>query len=136
MNSNESQPSKTLEKVVGIATSLAALLFWFLVVFFLIKGRYDFARLMICLLLIIFALGFSKLSYRLLMDKPNKSGGLLSNFSLKLLCISLGVLSIIMAATSLYEGVVFPALSGAFLLIVSLYGWDIAAKRAETDKKT
>ena len=76
---------------------------------------------------------FGKLGYRLVLNKPRKGGGLLSDNGLKLGCIFFGVSSILLGVYSVTQQSFGSLFSAVGMVVACLYGWEVAKKRQKKE---
>lgn len=131
MNYFQEPNKRYIEVIVGLITSCISILFVSLLVLFLVRANFDGEALLFELILGALSLWFGLLSYRLLMNKPTKDGGLLSSSGLKIWSIMFGISSIIGAVVSAYNENVLMTLNCIFMVAGCLYGVRIANNRAK-----
>ncbi len=97
--------------------------------FILSKTTFGYSSVLGSIILAICSFGFGKLGYRLLLNKPRKNGGLLSNNGLKLGCILFGESSILCVGISIMQHEFSLFITALGMLTACLYGWQMAKKR-------
>lgn len=130
----EQSAGRTTEIVVGLITTLITLGFIVLLGLFFLNVREVKPFLIASLLLGLPAYWFGRLSFRLLCNKINAQGGLLSATSLQIFSIILGIASAILLIASIYSGELRTAVGSIGLGIGCYYGWFIGKKRRSSAK--
>jgi len=130
----EQSAGRTTEIVVGLVTMLITLGFIALLCLLFLNIREVQPLLLGIALLGLPAFWFGRLSFRLLLNKANSQGGLLSATSLQFFSVLLGIASVVFIAVSIYTGEARAVIGSIGLGIGCYYGWFIGQKRRSSAK--
>ena len=129
MNQYQDSAGRITEILVGIITTFICVVFVLLVIFILKEAPLSFPSVFGTLLLSVMVYWFGMLSYRLLLNKTRKKGGLLSPLALKVFCLIFGICSIAATIFALISGEFNAAISSAIMVPACFVGWKLAKKR-------
>lgn len=118
-----------MEIFVGLILIFIALIFAALIWLVISNATFGYSPILGSFALALCSFWFGKLGYRLVLNKPRKGGGLLSNNGLKLGCIFFGISSILWGIFSIMQQEASSLLSALGMLVACLYGWQMAKKR-------
>lgn len=125
------QPAgRAVELVVGLVVGCIAVACLVLALIVVARASLEATSWLVFLALAGSAYGFGTLAYRLLCNRPRADGRLVGWRVLKLLCLLLGVASMVVVITALYSDQFFAFLTGLWLLLISLAGLRSAHQRA------
>ncbi len=132
MSSYEEPAGRWLEVLIGLLVAFISLVFLGLVFLVISEASLSIASVIGSFILALCSYWFGQLSYRLVLNKKNKNGGLFSNWGLKFWCVFFGVGSVIVIIFCLISNSISMALGSLGMLIACTYGWKVANKRAPT----
>ncbi len=119
------------EVMLGLVVLFISLVFFALVVMIVTKASLSLAAVGGAILLAAIGGWFAQLAYRLVLNKPRPSGGLLSPLALKFWCALFGVTSCANVVIFLIAAEFGTAVGAAMMLPVCWYGWKLANKRQQ-----
>ena len=129
MNQYQESPGRFLEIVFGLVTALISLIFFGLFLMLILNAGLKYVTFIGGSLLLLAVYWFALISIRLVLNKPNRYGGLFSVGGLKFLSAFIGLSSLIVAPLAMYMGH-WGALIGCVCLSVGCYqGWQMARCR-------
>ena len=129
MNQYQESPGRFLEIVFGLVTALISLIFFGLFLMLILNAGLKYVTVIGGSLLLLAVYWFALISIRLVLNKPNRYGGLFSVGGLKFLSAFIGLSSLIVAPLAMYMGH-WGALIGCVCLSVGCYqGWQMAGRR-------
>ncbi|WP_370977848.1 hypothetical protein [Agaribacterium sp. ZY112] len=129
MNQYQEPPGRFLEVIVGLVTTFIALIFGGLFLLLVLNGGLKYVTFIGGAFLLLATYWFLVVSVRLVLNKPNKHGGLFSIGGLRFLSAFVGISALIVAPLALYMGH-WGALIGTICLSVGCYqGWQMAGRR-------
>ena len=134
MNQYEESAGRPLEVIVGIITFVIALVFLLLLVMLVTEASLGWPLLIGSVLLSLACYWFGLLSVRLILNKRNSQGGLLSVGGIKFWCVVLGCSSFGMLFIGISRNEVGTMLGALGMLIACYYGWGMASKRSSCEK--
>ena len=134
MNQYEESAGRPLEIIVGIITLFIALIFFLLLVMLVSEASIGWSLLLGSAFLSLFCYWFVQLSFRLILNKRNSQGGLLSIGGIKFWCVILGVSSCGMFLMGIFLNQLSTIVSAAGMSIACYYGWAVASKRQTSEK--
>jgi membrane associated rhomboid family serine protease len=129
MDFYEQSSGRGMEIVVGLISVFVAIIFAALIWLVISNATIGYSPILGSLVLALCSFWFGKLGYRLVLNKPRKGGGLLSDNGLKLGCMFFGVSSILWGVFSISQQNLGSFLSAIGMLVACLYGWQIAKRR-------
>ena len=124
-----------MEIIVGIITLFIAFVFFLLLVMLASEASVGWPLFLGGILLSLLCYWFGQLSFRLILNKRNSQGGLLSIGGIKFWCVVLGLSSCGMVFMGIYSNQLGTIIGAVGMLIACYYGWGIASKR-QTNEKT
>lgn len=127
----EDRPGRLLEVLVGLLSGFIGLAFLLSVVYIVLNAPKEIGVIFSIIILISIGAWFSKLSYRLVLNKPKSSGGLMSTRALKFWCIVFILSSMGMIILGLTEKEIGVVVSGTVMIIACFAGLKLANKRAK-----
>lgn len=133
MNFYEQSSGRGMEIFIGLIVLFIALIFLGLIGLVISNASFSYASVLGSLALALCSYWFTKLSYRLVFNKPRRGGGLFSPNILKIGCVLLGVSSILLGVFSISQDDIGSLLGALGMLIACLYGWKIANKRKSNE---
>lgn len=129
MNQYQESPGRFLEIMVGLVTAFISLVFSGLFLMLVLNAGLKYVTFIGGALLLLAVYWFGLISVRLVLNKPNRHGGLFSIGGLKFLSGFVGLSSLIVAPLAMYMGH-WGALIGCVCLSVGCYqGWQMAGRR-------
>jgi len=118
-----------MEIIVGVVTLFITFIFIALFLMLTMNAGLKYVTFIVGAILLLFIYWFGLVSYRLLFNAPNRSGGLFSVGGFKFWCVFLGLSSLAVVPLSLYMGH-WGAAAGSVCLSYGCYkGWYIAGSR-------
>ena len=126
-------PGRSLEVMVGIVSSLIALMAMGLLLFFLNSGASSIVKIFSSLILSMPAVWFSRIAYRLILNRPRPDGGLLSASGVTFWSTVLGITSIAMGYLAVLEEDLYGLIASATILVGCLYGMRLAKSRCKNN---
>lgn len=129
MNQYHERPGRFIEVIVGIITTIITTIF--AVLFFMLTNNagLKYVTVVVGFALVFFTYWFGLISYRLLLNRPNKSGGLFSVGGLKFLSAFLGASFLALAIVAIYIGHWGLSISCIGMVLGCLKGWQMAGNR-------
>ena len=134
MNQYEESAGRPLEIIVGIITLFVALISFLLLVMLVSEASIGWSLLLGSVFLSLFCYWLVQLSYRLILNKRNSGGGLLSIGGIKFWCVILGGSSCGMFLMGIYLNQLSTIVSAAGMSIACYNGWAVASKRQTSEK--
>lgn len=129
MNQYRERPGRFLEFIVGLVTTFIALVFGGLFFLLVQNAGLKYVTFIGGALLLLAMYWFSLISFRLVLNRPNKHGGLFSIGGLKFLSAFIGLSALAASPLALYMGH-WGALVACICLSIGCYqGWQIAGRR-------
>ncbi len=129
MNQYQQPPGRFLEIIVGIVTTSIALVFGGLFLMLVLNAGLKYVTFIGGALLLLATYWFGVISFRLILNRPNKNGGLFSIAGLRFLSAFIGLSSLAVAPLAMYMGH-WGALICCGCLSVGCYqGWLMAGRR-------
>jgi hypothetical protein len=129
MSDYEQSAGRGLEIVVGAVTLLIALLFLVLFLMLAFNAGFKYVTFVGGAILLLCTYWFGLISFRLLLNIPNKNGGLFSVGGLKFWCVFLGVSTLIVLPFALYMGHWVAVVSCVFMIYGCYKGWHMQGGR-------
>ena len=129
MNQFEQPPGRFLEVIVGIITSLISLVFGLLLFILAQNSGFSYASLIGALLLLFAVYWFGLISYRLLLKRPNRNGGLFSVGGLKFLSVFVGLSTLAAVPLAVYMGHWGAVIGCLCMTVACAKGWKMAGRR-------
>lgn len=129
MNQYQEPAGRFFEVVVGLVTTFIALVFGGLFLMLVLNAGIKYVTFIGGAFLLLATYWFGLISVRLVLNKPNKHGGLFSIGGLKFLSAFIGLSALVVSPLALYMGH-WGALVGCICLSVGCYqGWQMAGRR-------
>jgi uncharacterized membrane protein YeaQ/YmgE (transglycosylase-associated protein family) len=129
MNQYQEPPGRFLEIIVGLVTAFISLIFFGLFLMLVSNAGLKYVIFIGSALLLLAVYWFGLISVRLVLNKPNKHGGLFSIGGLKFLSAFVGFSALTVAPLAMYMGH-WGALIGCVCLSAGCYqGWQMAGRR-------
>ena len=132
MNQYQQSPGRFLEVIVGLITLAISLIFFGLLTILVKNSSFSYSALLGGAALVLCTYWFGAISIRLLLNRPQKNGGLFSIGGLKFWCIFLGVTSVATVLLATYLGHFGAAIGSIGLSIACYKGWKMALARENT----
>ncbi|WP_188151468.1 hypothetical protein [Teredinibacter waterburyi] len=129
MNQYQEPSGRFFEVLVGLVTTFIALVFGGLFFMLALNAGLKYITFIGGSLLLLATYWFGLISFRLVLNKPNKHGGLFSVGGLKFLSAFVGLSAFVVSPLALYMGH-WGALMGCIFLSLGCYqGWQMAGRR-------
>lgn len=125
----QEKTNRASDIALGLLTAGIACLLLLLVFFLLLKAKFDISYVAAVLFLSLPGYWFGLLSYRLLLNKPSRDGGLLSNTAIKAWCIFFALGSVVVLLRGIVDLDINKMASALMMLPASWCGWQLANKR-------
>ncbi|MCE2029714.1 hypothetical protein [Sessilibacter corallicola] len=129
MNQYQEPPGRFIEVIVGLVTAFITAIFIISLFKFTLSSGLKYVTVIGGLALLFFTYWFGLISYRLLLNRPNKNGGLFSIGGLKFLSAFMGLSFLMIAPIAIYLGN-WGLFIGCIGMVVGCFkGWQIAGAR-------
>lgn len=129
MSQYQESPGRFLELIVGLFTTFIALVFGALFFMLASNAGLKYVTFIGGAFLLLATYWFGLISVRLILNIPNKHGGLFSIGGLKFLSAFVGLSTLAVSPLALYMGH-WGALAGCVCLSIACYrGWQMAGQR-------
>lgn len=129
MNQYQEPSGRFIEAIIGLVTTLIALIFGGLFFMLVLSAGLKYITFIGGAILLFATYWFGLISFRLVLNKPNKHGGLFSVGGLKFLSVFVGLSCLVVSPLALYMGH-WGALIGCICLSIACYqGWQMAGRR-------
>jgi hypothetical protein len=129
MNQYQEPPGRFLEVIVGVVTTFIALVFGGLFLMLVLNAGLKYVTFIGGALLLLLTYWFGLISFRLILSRPNKHGGLFSIGGLRFLSAFIGLSALAVSPLALYMGH-WGAVVGCICLSIGCYqGWHMAGRR-------
>ena len=119
------------EVMLRLVVLFISLVFFALVAMIVTNASLSLAAVGGTILLAVIGGWFGQLAYRLVLNKPRPSGGLLSPLALKCWCAFFGLTSSATVVFTLIAAEFGAAVGAAMMLPACWYGWKLADKRQQ-----
>lgn len=129
MNQYQQPPGRFLEIIVGLVTAFISLVCSGLFLMLVLNAGLKYVTFIGGALLVLAVYWFGLISVRLVLNRPNRHGGLFSIGGLKFLSAFIGLSALIVTPLTMYMGH-WGALIGCVCLSIGCYqGWQMAGRR-------
>lgn len=129
MNQYQEPPGRFLEVIVGVVTTLIAVVFGGLFLILVLNAGLRYVTFIGGAILLLATYWFGLISFRLILNRPNKHGGLFSIGGLRFLSVFVGLSALAVFPFALYKGH-WAAVVGCICLSIGCYrGWQLASHR-------
>jgi len=129
MSLYEESAGRLMEVLVGLVVAFISLVFLGLVFLVISKASLSMEAAIGSFILALCSFWFGQLSYRLVLNKKNKNGGLFSSWSLKFWCVLFSISSTVLIIFGFTSGSFSTALGGLGMIIACTYGWKVSNRR-------
>ncbi len=129
MNQYQEPPGRMLEIAVGVVTTFIATIFITLFFMLVTNAGLKYVTFFVGIILAFFVYWFGLISYRLVLNRPNKNGGLFSVGGLKFLSAFMGLSFIIVAPMAIYMGHWGLFIGCIGIVVGCVKGWQVAVSR-------
>ena len=129
MNQYQNPPGRFFEVLVGLVTTFIALVFGGLFLMLALNAGLKYVTLIGGAFLLLATYWFGLISFRLVLNKPNKKGGLFSVGGLRFLSAFIGLSALAVSPLALYMGHWGAVIGGICLSIGCYQGWQMAGRR-------
>ena len=129
MNQYQEPPGRFLEIIVGGVTTFIALIFGGLFLMLVLNAGLKYVTFIGGAILLLATYWFGLISFRLILNRPNKYGGLFSIGGLRFLSAFIGLSSLVVSPLALHMAH-WAAAIGCICLAIGCYqGWQMAGRR-------
>jgi hypothetical protein len=130
MFNEDKTTGRATEVFVGILTGFAALVLFLLLLMLVTNVELSVASVVGATALALLFYWFAQLSYRLILNKPKRTGGLLSPFAIKFWCSSFGLVAVVSCVFAIANWDVNLFFSSLMGIGACVAGWRVAVKRS------